>query len=181
MTALGTQVFIPRPERQGIAARRAEFVAEFGERAGFGKPSGGLWTSTWATSHEVGWESWCREEMPHWLTPVGYLLTPEADANILTIRGEADVLAFVDAYTCPHPEIEGLIEVNWLAVAAAYDGVRVTNPYHPVIRFGPVTAFYGWDCESTWWTRWAFAEDEGTPSAILSFIGHPVLTPKEET
>lgn len=171
---LGEQIFIPRPGQP--EATRKEFVDPSPVKAGFGKPSGGLWTSTYDTSAELGWEWWCLTEMPHWLTDTGYLLTPCADANILTIHGEDDARLFGEKYG-DEDKKEFCISIDWGAVASDCDGLRITNPYSPGVRFGPVMAFYGWDCESTWWTRWVFETDEGRPVPVE--IPDPVLTKGE--
>lgn len=104
-----------------------------------------------------------------WLSEVGYLLTPRADANVFTIDGPQKAAEFIDTFCVSQypnkPEFDDL-KTLWANVADAYDGVRITAPYHPEIRFGRVMAFYSWDCESTWWSRWAFEEDAGRPVEI---------------
>ena len=165
---LGEQIFIPRPGQP--APHHKEFVDPLPPLPlrGFGKPGGGLWTSTYETSAEDGCESWCATEMPHWLSDTGYVLTPNADANVLTISGGADVADFVAAYGRMD---DYLLRVDWASIVADYDGLRITNPYSPHVRFGEVSAFYGWDCESTWWTRWVFEQEEGRAVRCMLWEG----------
>ena len=166
---IGEQIFIPRPG--GKKPTRKLFV-----KPAYGvhlKPGGGLWTSTHATSADEGWEGWCRTEMPHWLSETGYLLTPKPDANVITVDRDT-VAGFVARYGRPrYPDLRGPLahdlDIDWEKIVTdGYDGVRVTDPFHPDIRYGTVLAFYAWDCESTWWARWVFEETAGRPVPIAA-------------
>jgi hypothetical protein len=163
------QIFIPRPGRDEAVTRDLCVPFDPNERGGFGKPRGGFWTSTFETSHIDGWEWWCRSEQMDWLSATGYLVTPRDDARVLTIDGPHTFRMFVDTYgVARYPDRQyDMIDIDWAAfVADGHDGIRVTDPYDRAIRHGPVMAFYGWDCESTWWARWAFVEDVARPVSI---------------
>lgn len=58
-----------------------------GAGAGFMKPSGGLWTSTWETAFDVGWPSWCIGE--DWRTDSlepAWLLEPR-ECRVIELAG----------------------------------------------------------------------------------------------
>lgn len=165
---IGEQIYIPRPGTEPLVRHKFEaYEPGRGDRL---KPSAGLWTSTYETSNDEGWESWCKSEEMDWLSETGYLVTPRADANVFEIN-PATFPGFVERFGTPRYPGETSIlaselDIDWAKVAEAYDGVRVTTPYHETIRYSHVLVFYAWDCESTWWARWCFEEDEGRPVKV---------------
>jgi hypothetical protein len=162
LEALPPQVFIPRPGRDATPSRDA--LREPSRSDHSAKPGGGLWTSTLDTSATDGWEWWCAMEMPHWLGDRGFVLRP-TEARVLTVDGQRAVDWFVDRF-CDVEDIDlpagfgsfAHLFPNWARLAEEVDALRVTAPYSPAVRFGKVLAFYGWDCEATWWARWMFEE-----------------------
>lgn len=176
---LPTQIYIPSPARGGRAfAPTEKRIHPPGVKGGgFGKPGGGLWTSTFETHAETGWFNWCVSEQPNWLHRFGYLLEP-VECRVIQIATKKDHDEFHDRYARPHPYERDIAEwkkplgetgsgilscmIDWEAVAGDADAVRLVNPWE--MRWGGelegrwshTITFYGWDCESTWWSRWLF-------------------------
>ena len=131
---------------------------------GFGKPSGGFWTSTFDTLTEDGWVAWCRaerfRECGRSETVEVWLLEPVV-CRVYEVRTKHDNLEFHQQYGVEWEGSQYMMYsgIDWLAVADDYDAVRLVNPYADGIRFSDIAStFYGWDCESTLWLRWAFED-----------------------
>jgi len=176
---LPTQIYIPSPSRGGRAFAPTEkrIHPPSAKGGGYVKPGGGLWTSTFETHGEQGWFNWCSSEQPNWLHRFGYLLEP-VECRVFEIATKKDHDKFHDRYArpLPSPDFErewkmpmgrdglGILScvIDWEAVLADADAVRLVNPWE--MRWGGeeggrwahTITFYGWDCESTWWSRWLF-------------------------
>ena len=162
---LAPQVFVshskPEPEKiDEVTARR------------FWKPCGGLWTST--LDEEGG--QWLR-----WLHGEGYGLENERwggklwileprEANLFAVWSPREYRELTERFPLDlarHDSLRDLAPfVDWPAVAEAYDGLYVPNPW--TWRFGhdDMAAgmfFYGMDAECTCWFRWCF---EGEPLEV---------------
>lgn len=183
---LPTQIFIPSPARGGrpFAPSEKRIHPPSVKGGGFGKPGGGLWTSTFETHGETGWFNWCSYEQPNWLHRFGYLLEP-VECRVFQIATKEDHDEFHDRYArpLPSPDFErewkmpmgrdglGILSclIDWEAALEDVDAVRLLRPWRMGLtsegggRWAHTITFYGWDCESTWWSRWLF---EGKPKKI---------------
>lgn len=159
-----------------------------GDRAGpWVKPNGGLWTSTFDGPYGSAWCQWCigeqfygrgisdqavdNEYVRFNVRAHIYKLTPRADARIYEIGSLDDLQRLVDTYGAP--SVWSNLDVahssmpreypDWLAMAADFDGVRLTEGGQWATRLSMPANLYGWDCESTLWLRWCFdsVEDIG--------------------
>jgi hypothetical protein len=113
------------------------------QRPGY-KPHG-LWVSVGAA-----WRTWCEGESWN-LNGVKYAYTIQLThpANILRLRGVADIDRFTDTYRTG-TAVGGLFigYIDWLTVAATYQGIIIA-PYCWERRLEPgFSWYYGWDCAS---------------------------------
>ena len=104
-----------------------------------GKPFG-LW---WSCGGE--WLEWCISEMPEWVHPFVYEVTPPNKLLKITTLGE--YLAFNERYV-PQGYMLGWYRMpDWEgAVRYDYDGIEIA-PYRHERRLED-TWYYGWDCAS---------------------------------
>lgn len=151
MVPLGVQAWSPNSVRTQLIPGRMRPVTG----SALSKPAGGFWTSTWDEQTGGGWLDWCTRE--HFGTPPFsvWLLTPDPDARIYTITCHADLLALAQRYP-----LRKRWAVDWLAVGADWDAVRLTEDAHWATRLFTKPDTYGWDCESTCWYRWRFTATE---------------------
>lgn len=125
------------------------------------KPKGGLWTSTYADGTS-GWLEWCeREEFEKPEGKSWWLLTPSPDAKVFSISSGQNYDALMEEFGCElHPDSPldvRMMErtIDWEAFAKKWDGLHLTEGM--MWRYRLKSMFlYGWDCESTCWTRWVF-------------------------
>jgi len=104
----------------------------------------GLWVSD--DTCEQNWRSWCEGESfgLDRLTHV-HDVTIAASANILRLCCAYDIDDFTRVYRDGGETHAG---INWLKVAAKYDGIIIT-PYIWSRRLdGDAFWYYGWDCAS---------------------------------
>lgn len=133
----------------------------------------GLWTSTWLGPEAVSdWVRWCVSEQFSGPAFDVWLLHPDAEARLWEIDTADDLDELLAKYGRAGPYSFGDIGmfpfVDFDAFAAdGYVGVHLTEAGQWRTRgIGyddrPMSAanLYGWDCESTLWTRWAFASIE---------------------
>ena len=124
------------------------------------KPGGGLWTSTWDESYGGGWLDWCVGQQ-FGLPPYSvWLLTPDPAARVYTIDSAAALRALADRYPADNYLGLGRRAVDWPAVGADWDAVRLTEEAHWATRMALDLGTYSWDCESTCWYRWCFTAVE---------------------
>lgn len=132
---------------------KAEMVLPLVNREGMiNKPVGGVWTSSMNDVGLSGWIEWCYREafrttggqQPMWA------LEPKADAVLLVVETmeDTEALAAVYGYTNKYDEVQ----FDFERMAEDYDGLTLRTPY------GVGEPFYGWDCESTIFFRWAFEQ-----------------------
>lgn len=158
------------PKQLHIGRKPVPGAGEEITRAGFGKPPGALWTSTYETAWEEGWPWWLESEgydYPWSVRPmpddgqIGWLLHPR-ECDVWQIDTAAEASEFLDEFAKnPYPEVTGIGAFDkipdWEAViASGIDAVRLTCPYDFEVRLGMGLTFYGWDCESTAWLSWQF-------------------------
>lgn len=129
------------------------------------KPRGGyFWTST-LDERGSSWLRWCLDESyadprenpgcRFWRLPV------EDGANVYEINGAWDLRRLVSEFPveASPPFEEG---VDWWRALEFYDGIHLTQAGMWATRYdaGGVKDTYGWDCESTVWSRWRFGAPE---------------------
>lgn len=166
--ALGPQLFVGphRPDRVRFTAAHHDV-----HRWSYSnKPGGGIWTSSYRDGTS-GWVEWCRAEnfggvdaKPWWQ------LTPDPEATLIVIDSEVDMLALLDRYGRPFDDVmpdRRVLDFDAL-IATGHAGLTATERGFWACRMGDFTTLglglYSWDCESTVWFRWAFAEvQEVTP------------------
>lgn len=126
----------------------------------FVKPEGGLWTSTWdAGKQSSAWVDWCRDEdFDQEVANRWFLLTPYANARILTIDTVADMETMYKQYPDQMPSFSFLNMIDFERMAQDYDAMRVTERGQWATRLSHPRNLYGWDCESTCWFRWSFSQ-----------------------
>jgi hypothetical protein len=123
------------------------------------KPTGGLWTSPHDSVY--GWKEWCQAERMDWLGH-RWLLDVKPDVKLLVIDSMDDLDAAWERYPHEGPSYIGRT-LDFEAIAKEYDGVWLTadgqwKTRHPPLGSGWLLGFYGWDCETIWWTRWSFTK-----------------------
>jgi hypothetical protein len=153
---LGTQVWVPFNARGALDPSKLEPVKP--QVYSFWKPrEGGLWTAQWDEQHGGGWIQWCMGEqfgVPHDGKWDVWTLTPKPDARVLVIDTYEDLQRVYARW----PEAKlGSGYVAWHGIGEQFDGVHLTEAGQYRTRFSD-PSLYGWDCESTFWYRWAFAE-----------------------
>jgi hypothetical protein len=144
------------------------------------KPKGGLWTST-HTHDDVYASDWVRglhtNKVLRMASPINpnhkpWLLTPSADAKILTIHSISDATAFTAKYrlaTVPVPDTlrQGMgvlitAEItDWEHALTDWDGIRLTANACDEVLYAMMhktadTSFSTWNAESTFWGKWKF-------------------------
>lgn len=118
------------------------------------KPEGGLWTSTKDTSEDYGWRWFAGIEMPQWLTEATpYTLTPVKP--VAQIDSYADFVEILDRF--PFDDDWGSRSIDFEAMSLYYSGLNLTMEGQYTTRLSAPN-LYGWDCESTVWFEWAFAD-----------------------
>lgn len=116
-----------------------------------GKPSGGVWTSTYTPLEktESDWLRFCTQEHPYWIPAYGYLYSPDPAARLFTIDSVSDLQSLVSEYgvrkVCCPP-----YEIDWNAVARDYEGVHLTRSG---LAAGEAHGLESWDAECTVWFR----------------------------
>lgn len=124
------------------------------------KPDGGLWTSTLRDDGSCAWLDWCRgadwgpEEDAHL-----YALEPAADISVLEIDSAEDLTRALEKWERDNYPISIYRLLDFEALAEEYDAIHLTERGVWQTRFS-IPGFYGWDCESTLWLRWAFRSAE---------------------
>lgn len=157
-SALGPQLHIgQRPTPEGMTP-----VSNAEHRAFILKPGGGLWTSS-CTDEGSEWVRWCRDHA--FGTPDDldwWLLTPDHSALVLVIDGWPAFDAAMDQFgIAVYPDIPDLAKYRGLdfeAIAHEYAGVHLTKDAASWLRTGPGANLNSWDCESTVWFSWVFAD-----------------------
>lgn len=149
------------------------------KRRSIGKASGGLWTSSLqlrpGRRPACDWARWCLDEQ--FLEPYGlpwWRLLPESAADLIVIRSLADLQTVVARF--PHSRYGSRLgsagyplgfddrEIDFCAaVTAGFAGLHLTRRGMWETRLSHPLDLYTWDCESTWWGRWAFA---GEPELV---------------
>ena len=122
------------------------------------KPYGGIWTSTYHPDFGSDWIAWARSEFTAVLEGCqAHLLRLERSKKlrILWINSLPDLEAAHSQYPLDHHEIPSL---DFEAIARDYDGMHLTVAGQARTRLTFPLSLYGWDCESTIWFRWCFAE-----------------------
>lgn len=126
----------------------------------------GLWTAPVIrandddTPADTAWLEWCRSE---WDT-TGFThlteITPFADARVLGIDTQADLIAIVGEFPAHARFHVGLDDryPDWMAMAeASWDEVFLTDRGQWETRLPPRGPnLYGWDCPSVLWLRPAY-------------------------
>lgn len=108
------------------------------------KPFGGIWLSV-----DGGWERWCRNEMPHWLSNGTCEVTLVPGARIYEVRSMEDLERlpqrdapegmWLGSGMCP------CAHIDFERMAKDYDGMFLNLSHgDPDFYF----ALYGWDCDS---------------------------------
>ncbi len=157
---------VPRPDRESLLPVVRNHWPGPKPRGTERRKSGGMWTSTFHERFGSAWIQWCLSEEfdcdrsdPRWHT---WLLTPAPEARIFQIDSYADLEHLVDAY--PHerawttdPSMRERYPA-WELVAQDYDGVHLTDGGQWQTRLSEPLNLLSWDCESTLWLRWSFAE-----------------------
>lgn len=147
------------------------FLLPPADRGGFNaKPSGGFWTSTWRGAEGSSWVQWCLGEsygisQRERRSAYPNLLVPRADARVYEINSYADLEWLVRRYpyqggddairSIAYPDLKF---PSWEAVARDFDAVNLTDAGQWATRLSDPLNLYGWDCESTLWLRWCFAD-----------------------
>jgi len=153
-TGHATQAFVADREPRESRFDRPENTGELAN-----KPAGGLWTSTLRDDGTSAWVEWCRAE--RWgLTDESRLFTlePDADVSVLVVDSETDLHALLDRFGRDDPGFlpkQQFARIDFERIATAYDAVHLTDAGQRATRFSR-PGLYGWDCESTLWTRWCF-------------------------
>lgn len=105
----------------------------------YGKPTGGLWTSSpsvWVNS----------------VPTACWVITPHPAARVLVIDHVHDLAAVYATYPRSAPNLFGLMTfLDWVAVADAFDAVWLTS--RGVRAAKGTQAFWGWDVETVFFTR----------------------------
>jgi hypothetical protein len=127
----------------------------------FSKPWGGLWTSTFTSGSGSAWLAYraSQEFTPGPSHPLSlWLLTPDANARILTIDTPADIERLFDAYSLPlsAPRSPGSLGLNWPRLALDFDAFHLTQAGFEA----DYPLFSTWSCESTLWFRDCFAQKQ---------------------
>jgi hypothetical protein len=125
---------------------------------------GGLWTAQWDETYGGGWVQSCILKGIRCSVDLTWhevwLLEPESEARILVIDSYADLERAYAQWGDPSRNPGPLDDryLAWHKIAAQFDAVRLTEEGQWRTRLPHPPILYGWDCESTLWLRWAFAE-----------------------
>lgn len=103
-----------------------------------GKPTG-LW---WGCNGE--WLEWCSSEMPEWIKPYVYEVTPPE--RLLKVTTFEEYEAFCDRYVPKGYMLRWDRMPNWGTIAESYSAIEI-SPYRHERRLEDVW-YYGWDCAS---------------------------------
>lgn len=153
---LGPQLWVDAKGRPELRQELFEPV----RNESFMKPRGGLWTSTFRPKTGSDWIEWCKAEQ-FWLPPYrSWLVVPRRDARVLVIDNEADAVEAVKVYgrEDARQKLLGEMMFDFEKLAQDYDAMHLTKRGQIETRFGYDVNLWGWDCESTVWFRWVFAE-----------------------
>lgn len=170
---LPTQLFTglkPRPARLDPPTRSSHHPW---------KPGGGIWTSTYRDGSS-GWIEWCRDEgfrLDRVSRRRRWLLDP-IDCRVYAVDSGDAVTTLFDEYGVDYwqaisgkarpPEVPhfdptphfNYWTIDWARFVDDYDALWLASPWIDVggipLRLASMM-FYGFDCESTWWARWSFA------------------------
>lgn len=124
----------------------------------------GLWTSTWREeTQDSAWVEWCRWEnfgepyKQNW-----FLLTPKDNVKLYTIDGLNDLHRLLREYRWDQPKWKEYgfrrTAIDFEKLALDYDGIWLTEKGNTETHLSYPEDLNGWDCESTMWLRWCFAE-----------------------
>ncbi|OZC59227.1 hypothetical protein CH276_22530 [Rhodococcus sp. 06-470-2] len=123
---------------------------DYSERHQRGDKPAGFWVSV---AGEDDWPSWCRsEEFALESLTVPHVVTLTAEANVLRINSEAELVAFDAKYHIADSwylerGIESHWSIDWPRLYGEYDGIIIA-PYQWKQRYGDLNWYYGWDCAS---------------------------------
>jgi len=129
--------------------------AEVFTRSKLWKPEGRnlLWTSP--VNSEYGWEDWCLEESPNWISgKQRWMLNLDSAARVYVIDGHDDLCRLVDECGVIESSSQLLDTVfvdkypDWPNIARHYDAVWLTLKGETETRFTLPLTLYGWDCET---------------------------------
>lgn len=141
-----------------------------------GKPCGGLWTCPIlgrSPAATTAWIRWCRAEAPHRRPTCLTVRRAAADARILVIDNDHDMVAIDGVYGRDDPQIPPMPasladvvrdrdwqrlhtrrRIDWTAVAADFDAVHVTDT--GLASGSGAIPRLDWDVPTVWFTRPAF-------------------------
>jgi hypothetical protein len=124
------------------------------------KPENAFWTST-AVKTEDGytssWVEWCKNEMPEYLSPKGFIFKVKSQVKILTIHNDIEAEVIYHKHLGLDPEFTNLPleralfiikHFPWRLISAQYDGIHYDPDYSEDM---PPLIMRAWDCESTVW------------------------------
>jgi len=130
------------------------------------KPEGGLWTSTYNPVYGSAWVQWCLQEEFDGPEFDCYLLTPEQDLPILVIDSYAELVSALQQFgyvddrfgNIGHPDMWRTFD--WPKIGQRFAAVHLTEKGNGEVHHSFPISLYGWDCESTCWLKWSFADIE---------------------
>lgn len=134
-------------------------------RPAFPKPYGGLWCSPPIEAGGTAWTEWCISE--EFISPPFHLweLIPEKSAKWYVVENVVDLAVLHDRFPGENPFQGSSDDLYWHGkcydferMAQVYDAIHLTDEGQWATRFSEPVDFYGWDCASTLWLRWAFDE-----------------------
>ena len=132
-------------------------------------PGTGFWTATVTETTQDGrplrtsWTEWCTaEEFGHYTGLIE--VYPDPDARVVRIDTLADLHAVVAAYPTEPACHSALVYPDWVAMAADWDGVFLTEAgqWRTRLPRGGGPDLYGWDCESVLWLQPTYRCGEAT-------------------
>lgn len=157
----------------GRYPREDEFREPFlMEPARFGKPAGGLWTSSYHCMYDDGWIRFVQEDYTAHPGYAGAWLLHPKPCRVWVMDGMESHDVFHDQFGVITPMEKKIAErvyhqygigdripvrsIDWQMVMQVCDAVWLTAPW--TVRMTREGTFYGWDCESTLWFKWLFDE-----------------------
>lgn len=156
---LGVQAVLWKPGATAPSADAFVPIIESERR----KPRGGLWTSTYTGPDTIsGWVDWCRGEEFATGEHDLWLLTPEP-GELLEVDDYPDLRMLHHVYgNSRRIGTSNYFEhyLDFGLIGERYAGLHLTDEGQWRTRLSDPYDLYGWDCESTLWTRWAFVEVE---------------------
>ncbi len=157
----------PCPERLEVIKNRG---------AGWVKPQGGMWTSTYLPKAAYGsdWGRYCVRDTDQEgrfaiYTLRWWLLEPLPGARIVTIDTLEDLRKLGNRYVLARTSYSYFLDFE--AISQDYDAMHLTEAGQVRTRLTYPDNLYGWDCESTLWFRWCFsaeAKEIAVPAAMLT-------------